>query len=257
MAGSPDSIARMVLRLALVCSCAGVAFQILIYGGPVFSWLWLELDWSEAAAMRLERAGAFALLACIPFLFARRAWVVALPVAGWLALTALAETLIGTWHPGLIPGAHAARYLAPLALVALSLAPAKRQSAEWLLRVGAGLTFIFHGVQALLGKAEFIDFIISAGGKVLLLEASEPSVSAALVIVGVMDIAVGAAILLPARLRPVAMYMAFWGLLTAALRVLYMGLDFLPDALMRVTNGAVPLTLAVLWTKGKRYEVAP
>ena len=255
MNSEPDMhAARGLLRVAVALTCVGVAAQLLMYGGPVLSWLWMERDWSETAAMRVERAAAFALLTCIPFLFWRKSWPVAKLIAAWLLLTALAETLIGTWHPELTPGAQAARYLAPLALVALSVERPQPRLAEWLLRAGAGATFIFHGVEALLAKPEFIDYLIAAGDKLLSVEVAESSARTTLIVIGVLDVLVGLAILLPKRLRPVAYWMAFWGFLTAFSRIVYMGWGNWPELLIRLANGAVPLTLAILWANGKRNE---
>lgn len=246
--------ARHILRVAIALTCAGVAAQLLMYGGPVLSWLWMEQNWSEASALRLEHAAAFALLASVPFLFWRKAWPVAMPAAGWLLLTAIAATLIETWHPELIPGAHAARYLAPLALCALSFQTPDSRRAEWLLRVGAGATFIGHGIQALLLRAEFIDYLIAAGDKLVSVDVGESTARTALVVIGVVDVLVGIAIVMPKRLRAVACWMAFWGFLTALSRVVYMGWGNWPELLMRVTNGAVPLTLAVLWARENQRE---
>lgn len=254
MSSSTAANARLILRVEIALTCVGVAGQLLLYGGPVLSWLWMEQDWSEAAALRIEHAAAFALLASIPFLFWRKAWPITKLIAGWLLVTAVASTLIGTWHPWLTPGAHAVRYLAPLALAALSIEDRNDRLAEWLLRIGAGATFIFHGFEALLTKAIFIDYLIAASDKLLSVDVSESSARTTLIAVGVLDVLVGLAILLPKRLRPVAYWMAFWGFFTAFSRIVYMGWGNWPELLIRVTNGAVPLTLAILWAGGKKSE---
>ncbi|MBZ0137686.1 MAG: hypothetical protein K8I27_15075 [Planctomycetes bacterium] len=246
--------ARYCLRVAIALTCAGVAAQLLMYGGPVLTWLWLDQDWSEPAALRVEHAAAYALLASIPFLFWRKGWAVAKLVAGWLLVSALAETLTGTWHPELTPGGHAARYLAPLALAAFSLETPRERLGEWLLRVGAGATFLFHGIEALLGKAEFVDYLISAGDTLFAVNLSESTARTTLGIIGVLDVLAGVAILLPKRLRAVACWMALWGFVTALARVVYLGWGNWPELLIRVTNGAVPLTLVILWAKGQRRE---
>lgn len=254
MFSSTDADARLILRVTVALTCAGAAAQLLLYSGPVLSWLWMERGWSEAAALRVEYAAAYALLACVPFLFVRKAWLAALFASGWLATTALAEAMIGTWHPWLTPAAHAARYLAPLALLALSVQTARPGVAEWLLRAGAGLTFVFHGIEALLSKAEFIDYIIAAGDKLISMDIAEESARSALFAIGVLDVLVGLAILVPKRLRVVALWMAFWGFLTAFSRIVYMGWGNWPELLIRLANGAAPLTLALLWAREKRSE---
>jgi hypothetical protein len=159
---------------------------------------------------------------------------------------ALAATAIGTWVPWLTPGAHATRYMAPLALIALSVPPPRERMAEWVLRAAASATFLCHGIEALLAHSQFIDYIIT-GGQRLGIEFAESSARAMLFVIGVVDVAVAAAILLPKRLRAVAAWMAAWGLTTAVMRTVYLGWGAWPETLIRVTNGAVPLTLLLLW----------
>lgn len=227
-----------------------------MYGGPVLSFLWLELDWSEAAAVKLEYAAAYGLLACVPFVFWRTAWPVLKLIAAWLLFTAIATTLIEPWHPELELAAHAARYLAPLSVAALSIKPdsRNRRLAEWLLRVGVGATFIAHGFEALLMRAQFIDYLIGSAWKLVSYDLPEAGARGVLLGIGIIDVAVGAAILIPRRWRALALWLAFWGLLTACVRIVYMGWGNWPETLIRVTNGAVPLTLFFLWVSESKNE---
>ena len=235
----------MLLRVTVALTCVGAAAQMLLYGGPVFSWLWMNLDWSENAAARVESGAAFGLIAAAGLVFWQPARSLLPLVAAWLLFTALADTLIGTWHPELTIGAHAVRYMTPLAL--LALLRKQRTGAEWLLRVGTAATFIFHGLQALLMKGEFLDFIIGAGNSASLAIA-EPTARNALLLIGALDIAVGLLILLPYKLRLVAGWLALWGFTTALARVVYAGWGNWPELLIRVANGAAPLTLLLLWS---------
>lgn len=226
---------------------------MLNYGGPVLSWLWFEHGWSEAAALRLEHAAAYGLLAATPLLAWRKAWPVAAAIAGWLLLVIVATTAVGTWYPWLTPGAHATRYLAPLALVALSLQPARVRPAEWLLRVAAAATFACHGVEALLAHAQFVDYVITGGNRVGV-EVAEGTARGVLLAVGLVDIGAAAAVLIPKRLRAVAAWMAVWGLATAGMRVVSLGWGNWPEVLIRVANGLVPLTLLMLWRRDASSE---
>lgn len=250
----PSNTAMAALRVAVALTCVGAAAQMLLYGGPVFSWLWLNLDWSEAAAVRVEHAAAFGLLACVPFAFWGKAWPVLKLVAAWLLFGAFASTMVEPWYPWLTPGAHAARYTAPLALAALSLPPAprNRRLAEWLLRGGIAATFLCHGIEALLLRAQFIDYLIGASAKLLSRDLSEVSANAMLISIGLLDIAAALLILLPRRLWPVAAWMACWGAVTAAARMVYFGWGAWPELLIRVTNTALPLTLLLLWVEAQR-----
>jgi uncharacterized membrane protein YphA (DoxX/SURF4 family) len=235
----------MLLRVTVALTCVGAAAQMLLYGGPVFSWLWMDLDWSENAAARVESGAAFGLIAAAGLVFWQPARSLLPLIAAWLLFTALADTLIGTWHPELTIGGHAVRYIAPLAL--LALLRKQRTGAEWLLRVGTAATFIFHGLQALLMKAEFLDFIIGAGRNLAGAAIYEDSARNALIVIGALDICVGLMILIPYKWRVVAGWLALWGFTTALARVVYAGWGNWPELLIRVANGAAPLTLLLLW----------
>lgn len=243
-----DSAARLTLRVAIALTCVGTAARLLMYGGPVLSWLWLGLDWSEGAAVKLEYAAAFGLLACVPFVFWRKSWPVLKLIAAWLLFSAIATMMVEPWHPELEPAAQAARYLAPLALAALSMKSVNRKLAEWLLRVGTAATFIAHGIEALLSRAQFLDYLIGSTWKLASYDLPESGARGILLTIGVIDVLAGAAILIPRRLRLVALWLGVWGLLTAASRVVYLGAPNWPETLIRVTNGAAPFTLFLLWT---------
>jgi hypothetical protein len=244
-----DKAALWTLRVAVALTCVAVATRLLMYGGPVLSWLWMEKGWTEQAALRLEHGAAFGLLACIPLIFWRKAWPCLVLVAGWLMVAMIAETAIGTWRNELTPGALASRWLAPVALIALTLE--RRRPAEWLLRAGAAATFLCHGLEAIYHNPLFIDYIISGGQTLLGARLGEHDTKNLLVFIGAVDVMVAVAIIAPVRWRAVALWMAFWGFLMAAARILYMGWANWPEALIRVTNGAVPLTLLLLWSRAK------
>lgn len=238
-----QAAALIVLRLAVSLTCLAVAWQALTTGGPVFSWLFMNADWSELAAARAERAGSFALLAAIPCLFTRWRKPAAAVVFAWLLVNAIAQALIETLLPALVIPAQAARWGAPLALLVAR--------PHWLLRGAIALTFAAHGVEALYAHPLFVDYLIRGFGRVSL-DLGQASAENMLLAIGVIDLIVAVLILLPKRLLPVALYMAAWGFLTALARMLFAGLDAWPDALIRVTNGAVPLTLALLWVRANR-----
>jgi hypothetical protein len=261
-----DSCGRAlwVLRVAVAASCAGEAARMLIYSGPVLSWLWFEQGWSEASALRLEHAAAFALLACVPLLAWRKAWPAALVPAVWLLLVAVASTAIATWHPWLVPGSHAARYLAPGALIALSIEPRRPLGAEWLLRLAASATFLCHGIEALLAHAQFVDYVITGGERVGM-NFTEATARVVLTIVGVVDIVVAVLVLSPiggqdvrgplrGPLRAAAAWMVVWGLATAFMRVVALGWGNWPEMLIRVTNALVPFTLLLLWRRNEEAQ---
>ncbi|MBX3474960.1 MAG: hypothetical protein KF754_11300 [Planctomycetes bacterium] len=254
MTNSNDKLALNTLRVGTALTLVGLAASVLGFGSPVFTWLWLEADWPEHRALAVDRAGACALLAAIPMLFVPRAWLGLKLAALWLLLVALATAATGSWYPWLAPADHASRILAPLAVALWAQRRSADAPVQWTLRVAAALTFAGHGVAALLGRGLFVDYALS----VMFGLGAEPSQILAermLFVVGIVDVACALAILVPARLRAVAIWMAAWGGMTALLRVYYAGWTQWPETLMRMANCAVPLTLFLLWKP--RPEVSP
>ena len=50
------------LRIAVAITCLGTGWRDLLQEGPLFSALWMGFGWSEAMALAIHRAGAWALL---------------------------------------------------------------------------------------------------------------------------------------------------------------------------------------------------
>lgn len=236
--------ALTVLRVAVAITCVAAAWQSITSGGPVFSWLFMNVDLSEVAAAQVDRAGSFALVAAVPFLFTRWCIPAAAFVSLWLLVSAIAQSLVATHLPWLVLPAQAARIVAPLAL----LWPAR---AGVMLRGAIALTFAAHGIEAILGHPLFVDYLIRAFGRAGL-ELGQPAAEGTLLVIGVVDLLVAVLVLLPQRMVFVALYMALWGFATASARMVFAGLEAWPDTLIRVTNGAVPLTLALIWVQQNR-----
>jgi hypothetical protein len=250
----PPRAADTCLRIAVALFCLGAALPALRYEGPVFTYLFMYQGWSEAAAAGVEHAGAWLLLACLPLLLFRRAWPALLLISAWTAVRAAAQAYDEVWHPELIPAGQASRLLAPVALALLaSRATAGRvRAAGGVLRLAVAATFAGHGLEALYGRPEFVDFIITAGRKLGGVSVPEAAAREMLGAIGVVDLAVAAALALPCRLAPVALWAAFWGLVTAGARIVHLGWWNAPEALVRGVNSAVPLALFFAWRWAER-----
>lgn len=243
--GSPNS-ARACLKAGLALYCLGAGAAGLKYTGPVFSYLFISREWPEAEALRVEHGAAGLLLLCAPLVFWSRAWPALAFVSLWSAARAAAQVWDDVWHPELIPLSHGLRILAPWALF---LAAFREQGrAAWgLLRAAVAATFLGHGLEAWLGRGEFVDMIILSGAKVFGLTIGEPQALLLLRAIGIADAAVAAAMLLPGRWRAVALWATAWGLITAAARVVSLGAWNYPETLTRLLHAAAPLALFLVW----------
>lgn len=120
----------------------------------------------------------------------------------------------------------------------------KKEYLEWVLRIGVAGEFLGHGVFALQGKKQWIDWVQQLSG-------FDASMSAQLIfLVGLVDIAIALIVLLK-PLKPVLLYATFWGFWTALVRPL-VG-EPIWDFVERWANWAAPLALfLVSKTKTKK-----
>lgn len=114
---------------------------------------------------------------------------------------------------------------------------------EWLLRVGVAGEFLGHGLLAMGGKKDWIGWISQMTG------ADASTAATLLLAIGVMDVVLGLIVLFR-PIRPLLLWMAFWGFWTALVRPLVGGnwLDFVE----RFANWAAPLALYYLIQKVDR-----
>jgi hypothetical protein len=112
---------------------------------------------------------------------------------------------------------------------------------EWILRIGVAGEFLGHGVLAILGKQDWINWISQITG----VDASVAT--SLLLVVGIMDVLL-AGLVLVKPIRPVLLWMALWGLFTAFVRPLVNDFSFTSwlDFIERFANWAAPLALYYL-----------
>ena len=113
---------------------------------------------------------------------------------------------------------------------------------EWILRIGVAGEFLGHGVFAFSGKTDWIRWTEQLTG----LDAA--TAGTLMLAVGALDILL-AILVLVKPMKPVLLWMAFWGLWTALLRPL-VGLPIW-DFVERFANWAAPLALYYVY-KGRR-----
>ena len=113
---------------------------------------------------------------------------------------------------------------------------------EWILRIGVAGEFIGHGVFAILGKADWIKWTEQLTGL------NPGTATMFMTIVGLTDIVL-ALIVLFKPIRPLLLWMAFWGFWTALVRPL-VGLPIW-DFIERFANWAAPLALYYFYKSEK------
>jgi len=109
---------------------------------------------------------------------------------------------------------------------------------EWILRVGIAGEFFGHGMLAIGGKQDWINWTTQITG----FDAS--TATTFILLVGIMDVLM-ALLVLVKPIRPLLLWMAFWGLWTAFVRPLVndFSLNSWYDFIERFANWAAPLAL--------------
>lgn len=243
---------RRVLVWVVFIQIAGAAAAA--YGGeiPVESWMLYRTGLRDPWLVVAADAMVWSCLA------AALAGVVGYR-AGWLWITVyfgidavIGMTVeVGAFMELTLP-AHAVRIAAPLALVFApdpdddqppggSLHPV----AIRLLMVAAGLTFAAHGIEAFAAHPRFVDYLVVFTHDGLGFEVAQSQLEVALKVIGVIDLAVALPALLLRRWSSVYAYMAIWGTIAAASRVVHGGLNGLPEMLIRSANGGVAAAIVI------------
>lgn len=250
----PEALRRVELcvRIAVALQCIALWRITFLDGTSIGTTLFMTLRWEEANSLLVDHSLAWVVLAAGLSALWRPTKVAAVIVSSWFAMVALLTAVQGgSFGAAYAPVAHATRYGLPLLMFLTAMTgldpEQRRAKIEFVARWVAALTFIAHGIEALLANPRFIDYVITAFRRIDI-EVSESTTRILLRIIGVQDLALAAMLLLK-RWRWVAGYMAFWGALTAGSRMVHMGLPKWPATLVRTANAAVPLVLWLLWAK--------
>jgi len=224
----------VLLRVVVVLHCGGWAWKLATGESPLAGLLFTTWDWSEDALVATARA--FAILAGLTAILAAL-WPRTLTMLPWsLALAFLAICESHHTHRNVVALEFLAAIAAPLVLGSWAI---DRRWWWWAGRVAVALTFYAHGVMALHNDPRFIDLLIGCG-------CSQAQAEILLPWIGWVDIAVAVLLLLPRIWLPVLAWAAAWGLLTAISRP-YSGYHPVMEALLRASNGGLPLLLVLLY----------
>ena len=237
------------LRIVVAVQCLGAAWATSVGMSPVAETLFFDLGLSETLAVFVDQAAVALMVGSAAAVLLWRSRVVPVVVASWFLLLALSH-----WYRGGAPFAdwslasHAVRYVAPVALA--WVLPTRRGELfgdtgmlEWLLRGATAATFLAHGLEALSVHPRFLDYLIVTANQLAAYDLSQAAARQILYVIGAVDVVVAVAVLLARRWLWLLAYMALWGIVTAASRVVFGGMDKGYMTLIRAANGGVPLAL--------------
>lgn len=265
----------------------GVAGKYLIsereQESSIYGLLFFEWGWPEAVAQLIDDLGGWICLLAATivglnlFFDVMKGWTksrgrlglwfarLELPILGfvsfWFFALATAEMIRGGVFAEWAIPEQAVRFVTPLALL-FSLLFRFRDGSRWqehwiagMLRLSIGATFAVHGFKAIVGYGPFIDLILLSDPLPWFGEISQSTAERILWMIGWVDVVL-AVVIMFVRSRWIALYMAFWGFLTAGSRMLALGVDAWPESLIRVANGGAPLALVFLFQFLKQVKMA-
>lgn len=242
--------ARLLLSFAVSSFCLGWGLWLLNrLGSHTGAWLLFFHNVPHSPIGLGERTAGWILI-----FLAIAAWIPRWgTLVGLAGLLAAFDALIGTLIEGyafaeLTLPAHGLRIAAPLTLALWLGFPASGggkflRAGSTILRLGTASVFAAHGLEAFMGHPGFQDFLIATFASLGRLTLTETHVQPLLWGIGMMDLTIALAIL-SRRLRPLLLFAAFWGLVTAFARVTSYGWSAYPEVLLRMPHVVAPL---ILW----------
>jgi hypothetical protein len=250
---SAARITEWILRIAIAIGALGLAARWLPSSSAIAGLLYLDHGWLGEGAAEAVDNGVFVVLAAAGLLTLTPRKRPALLIAGLLALlVSIATALRDAAWPVIVPVEQAVRYVAPLGLWLWfdrdgRPRPDLDAMVVFLLRCGVAATFVGHGLEALHHNARFLDLVFAASRRCLGTPLAQANAEALLTAIGVVDLIV-AALLVVVRWRAVAAWMAFWGAVTAASRMVHSGMGAWPETALRALNCGGPFALVFAFT---------
>ncbi len=245
------------LRVVVAAQCFGVAMGGLQDGTSVVAdFLMQDLGWQADRAANLDRMVAYGMAVCGVLTLLRPSWPVLLPVIGWMVASAFlpftqeVDTVVrlSRWE-------HSVRWAAPVALLLLDFWPPRLKTylgrcyfSLWLLRLALTATLVGSGGLALWQSIQGGPLLnlCAAATEQLGIGLADTSVRGTLGTVGAVNLGLAINVLLT-RSRSVLFVTALWGLLTAFSRVIAHGPTAMPDFLIRIGEGGVPLAMLLYY----------
>ncbi len=245
------------LRWIALLQGVGAILLMILDGSKLSKYVFLNTDASEQLSLFVNYALAMMLGFLVLILWWRPIKIGLLLLSAVFVLEALLTSYLGgSYASGIAPFAHSMRYGWPIAFLILLYEPQASRLAliGWRLLLGIiGITFIAHGIEALLHHPKFIDYLIVTSDRLTAWRFNEAVARALLWCIGTVDILVALWLFWRPN-RAVLWYMGGWGLITAAARITYAGWNGVPDFFLRAPHYMLPFFAAWVLQYAGRFE---
>lgn len=215
----------------------------------------LEIDHAKAAAIEMLTVSGFVIL-CMVNLFYHRT-VILLLIFAYVFLEAWAGFIQGGYpFSQWTFGAHALRFLTPVALMALVVHgnpnwnTNRTRVASWILRIGLATVFMTHGMECLQQNPRFIDLLIGSIHTLFGVYITEDMAIHIMRIIGWIDVVVALLVLIKPH-KALLAWLCLWAVITAFSRMTSLGSGAYTEVLLRASHILAPVAIWVLTKPGR------
>ncbi|MFT6069787.1 MAG: hypothetical protein ACJAT2_001700 [Bacteriovoracaceae bacterium] len=245
--GTNDKKWGNFLLLALFLQISAWSYEAYFNSTVINSVFFLNLNLSDSFATAFDMVSSFVLLGSFAlFMVTKRASLLLIPTLYALALPICQIILHSSFAYEYALLSNGARIGLPLVLY-LFYKGEQVWSIEkrFIIRFAIAMTFIGHGIEALIEHPKFIDFLIESSAIFLGYDLTEGTAIQILALIGAADIVFAISGLIKPRAW-IYTWMATWGLVTAVCRLVYFQWDGVFPMLLRSAHWALPAL--VVWT---------
>jgi hypothetical protein len=246
-----SKFAKLLLLWSTVSVGIGVAWLSWLKVSAIGTLLFMNHTVPHNTVGMVEQVLAFLLLTAVVTLFFEKTRIYG---AGFIFLY-LGMLIYATIDQGGHPfsdytfAAYAMRFATPLAFVlvfSLYLQSGYKEFtinlAVWVIIMATFTTFFMHGLEAIWAHPWFVDMTIGMASNLIGWRMSQSVAEQMLIAVGILDI-ISAIALVVFKSKIAALWMCFWGFFTCFLRLVNFGAGAIPDAIVRIPHGLLPLML--------------
>ena len=234
-----------LLKFTLLLQCVGVFFHLL-GGSAIETMLFMEVGMKQADAKSVENSIAWIFLfsGFWAFIKPNKPLLVIISILTLLLAFIIKRQAGSPFTEWSVP-AHMIRILLPIGILFFMQEKKKLTLPYYILLTGLVITFLTHGFEALSLHPRFLDYLILSFENTFELRIRQNHAGNMLRIIGSLDIlAAILAIVFPKK--PVFIWLAFWGFLTAFARITELGFGMYPEVLIRTSHFLVPIALILI-----------
>lgn len=240
-----EAIIVWILKVTILVQCVGLFFTLL-KGSSVESLFFLEFGLEQSSSKSLENSLAYLVLILgIVIFFQPKTYTLILLFLVTLGVSWVTQRQGGIPQANLTLPSHALRILTPIGLWLLVRNSGNYSKTYSILILALSITFFTHGLEALSLHPRFIDYLLAFSTKFLSYNLHQSHAESILKAIGCLDIFMATLVLVKPK-SGIFVWMAYWGFVTASVRIVELGWGMFPEVLIRASHYLIPVVLLVM-----------